>query len=630
MNSTIFAKGLGCLILILISLLILTSPSFAVTYNLAAAEVEWTPPGSIAAIPMWGFVEATVCPSQQEIWNMGPILEVPAGDGTLTINLRNCLTEPVSIIIPGQGIPAVTGGIPAGTLIDGQGRQRLTSFVAQADVGGTVTYTWTNLKPGTYLYLSGSHPAKQVQMGLYGALKVYATDGGAYPGISPDNEVLLLYSEIDPKLHATTSSKVAQPLNYKPEYFLINGAPWPDASPILTGPTINTGQQVLIRFLNAGLNTLVPTLLRDRMSVIAEDGNLYSYPKDQYSVLLTAGKTKDALWNPRAAHMYPVYDARHHLTNAGVSGGGMLVKLLVEGNHGPGITSMPATMATEGVLYSYDAGASDPDVGDILTYSLDISPAGMIIDPLTGLIQWTPPIGEAGDHSVTLRVTDTGGLFATQTFTISVALGPGNHKPLITSTPITTATEGVLYSYDADASDPDAGDIFTYSLDISPAGMTIDPLTGLIQWTPAIGDAGDHSVTLRVMDTGGLFSTQTFTITVSPVPENQLPIVKDDFTETLKNTEVTINLLLNDYDLDGFLLPGSVVITTLPIQGGTVIINADGTVTYTPPSNFKGTDIFYYSVQDNDGASGEAMVSVNVVNKLSSAGSPISFNVNSG
>ncbi len=621
MNSKILGKGLGCLVLVLITILIMTGPSFAVTYNLAAVEAVWTPPGpgSITSVPMWGFVEAADCPPEQALWNIGHTLEVPAGDGTLTINLLNCLTEPVSIVIPGQGIPAVTGGIPAGAFIDGQGRQRLTSFIAQADAGGTVTYTWTNLKPGTYLYLSGSHPAKQVQMGLYGALKVYATDEEAYPGISPDNDILLLYSEIDPKLHTTDSQKVAKPLNYKPEYFLINGKPWPDASSTLAGLNINTGQQVIIRFLNAGLKTHVPTLLGDRMSIIAEDGNLYPYPKDQYSVALAAGKTMDALWNPTAAQTYPVYDAMHHLTNAGVSGGGMLIQLDVEGNRSPGITSAPVTTATEGVLYSYDVDAADPDPGDILTYSLDISPALMTIDPVTGLIQWTPAIGDAGDYTVTVRVTDTGSLFATQTFTISVALGAGNHQPVITSTPVTVATEGVLYSYDVDAADPDPGDILTYSLDISPALMTIDPVTGLIQWTPAIGDAGDHTVTVRVTDTGSLFATQIFTIAVNPVPGNQPPVVVNDFSETFKNTAVTIDLLLNDYDPDGFLLPGSVVITNLPTQGGTVINNTNGTVTYTPPMNFKGTDTFYYSVQDNEGASGEASVTVNILNKSNTA-----------
>lgn len=354
MNSKIFGKSLGWLVLVLIAALVMAAgPSFAATYNLAAVEAEWTPPGGTTPIPMWGFVEGTVCPTTPGSWNIGPTLEVPAGDGTLTINLLNCLAEPVSIVILGQGFPAVQPGtgIPAGTLTDGQGRERATSFIAQADAAGTVTYTWSDLKPGTYLYLSGSHPAKQVQMGLYGALKVYAADGGAYSGASPDKEVMLLYSEIDPKLHDPLPG-VAQPLNYKPEYFLINGAPWPDTQLTITAGT--TGQEVLIRFLNAGLKTHVPTLLGDRMNVIAEDGNLYPFAKDRYSVLLAAGKTMDALWVPATAKTYPVYDASNQLTNAGVTGGGMLVHLVVESIPLLRATSASVNTSTEGKLSVYD------------------------------------------------------------------------------------------------------------------------------------------------------------------------------------------------------------------------------------------------------------------------------------
>ena len=47
--------------------------------------------------------------------------------------------------------------------------------------------------------------------------------------------------------------------------------------------------------------------------------------------------------------------------------------------------------------------------------------------------------------------------------------GAGN-PPAITSTAITTATVGQSYSYDVDASDPDAGDVLSYSLDMFPPG----------------------------------------------------------------------------------------------------------------------------------------------------------------
>ena len=92
-------------------------------------------------------------------------------------------------------------------------------------------------------------------------------------------------------------------------------------------------------------------------------------------------------------------------------------------------------------------------MGDTWTFSLDVSPAGMMIDANSGVIQWTPA-GDAGDHTVTVRVEDAGLLFDTQSYTLSVS--EANDPPEITSTPVTTATEDALYSYDVEATDTDA------------------------------------------------------------------------------------------------------------------------------------------------------------------------------
>jgi hypothetical protein len=78
-------------------------------------------------------------------------------------------------------------------------------------------------------------------------------------------------------------------------------------------------------------------------------------------------------------------------------------------------------------------------------------------------------------------------------------------------------TAGQPCNYDVDATDPDAGDTLTFSLDTAPNGMTIDPASGLIDWTPTPAQIGDHNVQVRVTDPSGLFATQSFTFTVAPV-----------------------------------------------------------------------------------------------------------------
>ncbi len=285
--------------------------------DLAAVEGRWTPPGSAVAVTMWGFVEDTgACPAAPVAWTTGPP-QVGTPGGTLSIALRNCLSEPVSLVIPGQDATLT----PQFTT-DSQGRLRVKSFTHETPAGGTATYTWTNLKNGTFMYQSGSHPAKQHQMGLYGPLAV-----GSYPAVTA--EVTLLFSEIDPALHVPVPPVAATPLNYKPKYYLINGQSYAPGSP---PPQVSTGANpatLLVRFINAGLMSHTPVLQGPYMRVMAEDGNLYPYPRRQYAVMLAAGKTMDALWEPGKSGTYAVYDRSMGLSSNGAVGGGMLAHLAV-------------------------------------------------------------------------------------------------------------------------------------------------------------------------------------------------------------------------------------------------------------------------------------------------------------
>ena len=95
------------------------------------------------------------------------------------------------------------------------------------------------------------------------------------------------------------------------------------------------------------------------------------------------------------------------------------------------------------------------------------------------------------------------------------------------------------------------------------------------------------------------------------VTSNDFPIANDDYAETDEDTSVIINVSENDTDADGTLNFSSV--TTFPASHGIVDANPNGTVTYTPTSDFYGIDTFEYTIKDDDGAiSNQAMVTVTV------------------
>lgn len=105
----------------------------------------------------------------------------------------------------------------------------------------------------------------------------------------------------------------------------------------------------------------------------------------------------------------------------------------------------------------------------------------------------------------------------------------GPYAPTIVSTPVTEASVGRPYSYDVEAvGDPDP----TYALLTYPDGMSIDPATGLISWTPVLGQEGGHPVVVEAGNSAGA-DTQDFTVEVEAgtrCPEDMLAYWKLDET----------------------------------------------------------------------------------------------------
>jgi serine protease AprX len=287
-------------------------------------------------------------------------------------------------------------------------------------------------------------------------------------------------------------------------------------------------------------------------------------------------------------------------------------------NRPPQITSTPPTSATAGSLYRYPVTASDPD-NDALSFSLDAAPAGMSIDAATGLIQWTPGIDQVGSQAATVRVTDARGKAATQAFSVSVA--PPNRAPAAANDSFSTssgatlvvAAPGVL----SNDSDPD-GSTLTAVLTSGPASgsLTLNA-NGSFGYSPSAGFAGTDTFVYRAFD-GALYSNNA-TVSIMVNAASNLPpmAAADSATAPVRKntayTPVVISVLANDSDPDGGLDPATVSIAAAPNNGGTVVVNANGTVSYTPNVKFRGRETFSYRVRDRAGAlSNAATVTVTV------------------
>ena len=158
----------------------------------------------------------------------------------------------------------------------------------------------------------------------------------------------------------------------------------------------------------------------------------------------------------------------------------------------------------------------------------------------------------------------------------------------------------------ANDSDPEGG-VLTITSAGTPTNGSAQIAGTRITYTPASGFVGADQFTYTIKNSKGLTATATVHATVAAA---QLPPVpKDDTATTAFGAAVTIRVLANDKDPNGF--PLTVTGTTAP-EHGTVRINDDGTVTYTPVSGYSGSDQFSYTISNGHGATATAHVTITV------------------
>ncbi|MBX2885550.1 MAG: hypothetical protein KTR32_36685 [Granulosicoccus sp.] len=165
----------------------------------------------------------------------------------------------------------------------------------------------------------------------------------------------------------------------------------------------------------------------------------------------------------------------------------------------PSFTSSPTRNATEGVVYRYDADATDPE-GETLAYTLVRYPLGARINAKSGEISWLPGDNASATANFTVRATELGdsGQSAQQSFSVSVRLI--NDQPVITSTAPSEGRVNSLYEYQLEVTDPDdTPSELVYGLSNEPVGMTISN-TGLVQWLPGEDSAGEYTFKVTAQD----------------------------------------------------------------------------------------------------------------------------------
>ena len=134
---------------------------------------------------------------------------------------------------------------------------------------------------------------------------------------------------------------------------------------------------------------------------------------------------------------------------------------------------------------------------------------------------------------------------------------------------------------------------------------------GSFSYVPALNYSGPDSFTYKANDGTADLNVATVNINVAPV--NDPPLAGDDVYSTLEGTALQIpapGVLSNDSDIDGG--PLTAVHLADPSHGA-LVLNPDGSFTYTPAAGFSGVDSFTYRAFDTINYSGVATVSITVI-----------------
>lgn len=513
-----------------------SAPAQAVTaVTLCAKPFNKTLPPSVS-VPMWGFA---VGDCSAEAKAPGTTIHVPNGtDRDLVVTLINQLPVPTSVVIASQSLPTNGQPVMATEVMDAGGstvctpdasnRQtcRVRSFTSETAPGGTGTYVFNNLRTGTYLMQSGTHPQVQVQMGL-SAMVVVGND--APSGVREDAEVVL--SEVDPAMHGRVAATLGQgdlagwkaggsTLDYKPTYFLINGNAYEGvsggvAATDLNVPGVVDGDVVRLRLANAGLRTRVVTLNSGSWHVMSEDGYDYPSPRVQSTVTLPAAKTSDADLTYTGGRFPALFDRRAGTENAGGTSLGGQVARVVATDGVTGLTMDPiaSQVVNEGTAYSLLVTGQGLGGNSDAVFALTVDGSAALLPNMPAMtlpgttdyrkVLWNPVTANGSvpeNHTFTVSATKNGNTVQ-QSFGVRM-----NHMPTIGAVTYNATDGGSAYvasgnvKLDGSAADVDGDPIVAIQTGTPLPGLTLN-LDGSFTWSGPPADTEQNLVFhVRVRD----------------------------------------------------------------------------------------------------------------------------------
>ncbi|PXA05145.1 hypothetical protein DDZ13_04070 [Coraliomargarita sinensis] len=243
---------------------------------------------------------------------------------------------------------------------------------------------------------------------------------------------------------------------------------------------------------------------------------------------------------------------------------------------------------------------SDAD-GDALTYSVVTAPSNGALSGTAPDLTYTPNAGYNGSDSFTFVAND--GTVDSNTATVSITVNAVNDAPVADDQSVST-NEDSSVAVTLTASDGE-GDLLTYTVVTVPTNGTLSGTAPDLTYTPDANYSGSDSFTFKAND--GSVDSNTATVSLMVNAVNDAPVADDQSLATDEDTDLAVTLTASDTDGDTL----TYTVVTAPSNG--VLSGTAPNLTYSPNSNYNGSDSFTFKANDGAVDSNTATVSITVV-----------------
>ena len=558
----------------------ITSPTNFVEYSQGTFNIPFSDPdtGDMLTVTLTGeTLGATIATDGTFTWTPG---EDDGGVArTFTVSVTDSATTPLmatrtfTITATELDNRAPTGAtITGGTMVTSPATITLEATAMDADTGTTLTYTWSSdatgdsFDPatGTSTSTVWTPPVLTASDAAVTAVITVTVSDGATPALT------------DTDTHTVTVNPPA-PVDTAPAF--TNMAMFGTA---IEAAENQTGAGVANFFAAPGTGTVTLTLGGTDMALftITDEGTLTF--SDAPNFEMPRGIAFDASTN---TNDYALTVTAMNSVDS-VASGAITVRV-TDANDAPVLPSFTPTGFTEYSAGTLTLAATDEDLpAQMLTYALTGETRGATI---TGnVFTWTPGEADGGEaRTFTVAITDDGATPMTTNgmFTIT-AVELLNRAPTgATITADASVTNPTDLPLAAEATDPDTGDMLTYTWSSTATGDSFSPATGAsVTWTPPTVTAATMvTLTVTITDTTNGSVTAMQVVTVNPMPVAPVFTNAASFTSPIMAAENQTAVGTAGF----FVAPGATAYTLTGTDMERFTISTAGTLTFDDAPNFE-------------------------------------------